>query len=379
MKIIKREIVFGMLMLFLTGVISMPANVVKNEDNPLKGQYVFPMEEVWATQEAGEDLFGLLVEIAVGDSGNIYCRDLKNRVYYIFDSRGRFIKRFGEQGEAPGRVQQPGGASVLVHKESVLLEDAARILYFDSGGNYIRSVQNNRFTRPITILLSEDEFISAPTKLANVQKGNAKVKYVNLKTNKERMITDFTLFNSGVLNRTFREGTIQANATIPTITPVMVIGHHENHLYFGMNSTYEIFITDMQGKAVGTFSLERKPKRVTLQEREEVMLRLVKGIAPPEVARQIARTLPDKETCFVNIEIINGLIYVARSHFPAGHQQQIDIFSREGKYIYKSFVRLAEGTTIIAGPVFRDGHLFLAWEDEEGEAFLGKFKTSMPE
>lgn len=378
MKVMKREMAIGILMLFLIGFIPASASVVNNEDNPLKGRYLFPMEKIWSTQEAGEDLFGLLVEIAVGDSGNIYCRDLKNQVYYIFDSKGRFIKRFGEQGEAPGQVQQPGGTSVRVHKDTVLLPDAAKIHYFDSGGNYIRSVQNNRFTRPITVLLSEDEFISAPRKLANVEKGNAKVKYVNLKSNTEREITDFTLFNSGVLNRTFNAGTIQTNVTIPTITPVMIVGHHQGKLYFGMNSKYEIFISDMQGKAIGSFSIDRKPKQVTLEEREEVMLKLAKGIAPAEVARQMAKILPDKETYFVSIRVNDGLIYVARSHFPAGHQQQFDIFSPEGKYLYKSFVRLKEGNRIIAGPIFKDGHLLLAWEDEEGEAFLGKFKTSMP-
>lgn len=367
------------MMMFFICLIHVSARTVSNKDKPAKGEFQFPMDEVWSTQQAGEDLFGLLVEFVVSDSGHIYCRDLKNKAYYIFDPDGKFLKKFGEQGEAPGQVQQHGGAGILIHKDTVLIEDASKIHYFDAGGNYIRSSVNNHSARPISILLNENEFITAPSKLTGVRKGQAQVKHVNLKTGSERVITDFTLFNSGILNRTSDQGNMQARATIPTITPVMVMGYHDNQLYFGMNSTYDIFITDMNGKEIGSFSLTRKPKSVSLKEREDILLKLVKGHGPPELARQLAKTLPDKETYFHSIEVHDDLIYVFRSHFPPKHIQQIDIFSKEGKYLYKSYVKLKEGHLILSGPTFQDGHMYIAWEDEEGEGHLGKFNTSYPQ
>ena len=366
------------MMIFSICLVHIGARTVSNQDKPAKGEFIFPMDKVWTTRQAGEDLFGLLVEFVVSDSGYIYCRDMKNKAYYRFGPDGRFLKKFGEQGEAPGQVQQPGGAGILIHKDTILIIDATKIHYFNAKGDYIRSALNNRAAKPVTILLNEDEFIAAPTKLTNVQKGTAQVKHVNLKTGAERVITDFTLFNSGVLNRTSDQGNMQARVTIPTITPVMVLGYHEDQLYFGMNSSYNIFITDMNGKETGSFSLHRRPRAVSLKEREDIMLKLVKGLGPPELARQVAKTLPDKETYFHSIEVHDDLIYVFRSHFPPKHIQQIDIFSKEGKYLYKSSVKLKEGHMILSGPTFQDGHMYLAWEDAEGEAFLGKFNTSYP-
>jgi 6-bladed beta-propeller len=350
------------------------AEVIDNKDKPLKGDYVFPMEKIWQADSAGKTPFANLVEIPVADSGHVFCRDLKNKEYYIFDKDGKYICTFGTQGEGPGEVKNPGGANLAVVGNTLIIQDSNQFLYFDSSGKFLRSVLNNASARPASLFLNQDEFISAPANITAVPKGDAKMKYVNLKTGKVIDITDFTVFKGGFI----QTGNSRAVAVIPTITPVLVVGQLNKKFYYGMNDKYGIYITDLEGKDFGGFKLQRKPVKVTLKEKEDFMLSLIKGLAPDSMARQLAKTLPEEETYFSNIESHNGMLYVFKSHFMPTNHQQIDVFTPEGKYLYRGLIKVEEGSVITAGPTLKGKTITLVLEDEEGELTLNKYKTTMP-
>ena len=366
-------IVILVLVIFLADFLV--AGIVTNEDKPAKGEYGFPLEPVWQVDGAGDTPFGNIVSIPVSESGYVYCRDLKNKEYYIFDNDGKFTGKFGARGEGPGEVKHIGGASVSVVGDKVLIQDIDKIIFYSRKGKFIRSVPNNSNTRPAAVFLNEDEFISAPTSIIRANDSKAQMKYVNLKTGQEKVINDFTLFRGGAIQR----DNVRAAAVIPTITPVMVVGRQGDKLYFGMNDKYEIYITDINGKEHGSFSLNRKRTTVSLKQKEDLMLKLIKGMAPDDLARQLAKTLPNEETYFANIVSHNGLLYLYRSHFVPGIQQQIDIFSAEGKYLYRGFVKVKEGLIITAGPTIQNNCIYMALEDQEGEITLNKYNTVLPE
>jgi hypothetical protein len=258
--------------------------------------------------------------------------------------------------------------------DKVLIEDVDRILYYNMEGQFIRSVLNNRNSRPAAMFLNENEFISAPTTITGIGDTTAKMQYVNLKTGEVKLITDFAIFKGGFI----RQGNAQAVAVIPTITPVMVVGKLGDNLYFGMNDKYELFITDLNGKEIGCFRLERKRNAVSVKDREDVMLKLGKGHAPDDLLKQLAQRLPDEETYFAGIASYNNMLYIYKSHFVQGNEQQIDIFSPEGKYLFRAFVKVKKGLSISAGPTFADGHIYMALEDEDGEVTINKYKTVLP-
>lgn len=350
------------------------AAVVENKDQPAKGEYVFPLEPLWQIDSAGDKPFANVVELPVADSGHVFCRDLKSREYYAFDKNGKYIATFGTPGQGPGEVKDSGSGSISVVGDKVLIEDVDRILYFTMEGQFIRSTLNNRNSRPAAVFLNENEFISAPTTITGIGDTTAKMQYVNLKTGEVKLIADFAIFKGGFI----RQGNAQAVAVIPTITPVMVVGKLGDNLYFGMNDKYELFITDLNGKEIGGFRLERKRNAVSVKQREDVMLKLGKGHAPDDLLRQLAQKLPGEETYFAGVESHNGMLYIARSHFVQGNRQQIDIFSPDGKYLYRGFVRVKEGLAILAGPTFADNYIYMALEDEDGEITVNKYKTVFP-
>jgi len=370
-KSIHMKFVLPALMALWVGGGMLLAKEVVNPENPLKGTYRFPLEEVWRTYTAGENPFGMVADIDITDSGHVGLRDLKNREYYAFDENGKFLAAFGSQGEGPGQVKNIGGADLTAVGNTLVIEDPDRFHYFTDRGEYTTS---RRKTAGANLFINLDEYISAPVTIAGLPSEEAQMRYINLKTGEDRVIADFTVFDSGVL-RTDR-GT--ANLVVPSITPMMVFGRYQDRIYYGMNHQYKIYITDIQATPHGSFTLQRKGNPVTLKEREDVLIRLAKGFAPKELAIAMAKTLRDEVTCFSNIDTYDDLLYIFQSHFVPTHIQEMDIVSPEGEFLYRGIFKIEEGSVLLAGPFFAGGYAWLAGEDEEGEGFVAKYKTEMP-
>ena len=310
--------------------------------------------------------------MAVSDSEHVFARDLKNREYYAFDKGGHLLNAFGHHGEGPGQVRNIGGASIHVVKNRVMIDDPDKIHQFDDQGRYLTSI---RKTRGVSLFLSENEYISAPASISGLPSDQARMRYVNLKTGQEKVIADFTLFISGVIRT--RRGT--ATLVMPSITPMMIFGSHDKKIYYAMNNEYTIYITDTNGTNHGHFSLDRQGEKVSLKDRENVLIELAKGYAPKELAIQMAKTLPDQQTCFSSIECYDGKLYLTQSHFVPINRQEFDIFSPDGHYLYRGIIKIEEGSRIRTEPVFKNDHVYLVFEDEEGDIHIAKYHTTMPE
>jgi hypothetical protein len=365
------QITLFVLFLFLSITSLFAGRNIVNQDHPKKGKHIFPIKEVWRITGGQDILFGNIVTIAVSDSEHVFARDVRNREYYAIDKEGHLLTAFGKHGEGPGQVRRPGRAGIRVFKNKVMIEDPDKIHHFDDRGRYLKSV---RKTRRVSLFLSENEYISAPASIAGLASDQAKMRYVNLETGQETVITDFTLFKSGVLQ--IQGGT--ANVILPSITPVMILGHHNGRLYYGMNNRYTIYITDTRGTDYGCFSLKREGEKVSLKERENVLIELAKGYGPRELAIRMAKTLPDRQTCFSSIVSHDGKLYIIKSHFVPVNYQEIDIFSPEGHYLYQGIIKIEEEARIKTRPVFKNDHVYLVIEDENGEIYIAKYHTTLP-
>jgi hypothetical protein len=145
-----------------------------------------------------------------------------------------------------------------------------------------------------------------------------------------------------------------------------------------MNNEYSIHITDTSGANHGHFSLDRQGEKVSLKERENVLKELVKGYGPEELAVQLAKTLPDQQTPFSSIACYDGKLYLTQSHFVPVNCQEFDIFSSDGHYLYRGIITIEEGSRIKAEPVFKNDHVYLVFEDEEGDIHIAKYRTRLP-
>jgi hypothetical protein len=347
---------------------------VKNSDNPAKaakGTFDFKLQKVWSIDSAGKDVFAEINMIKVSDDNYMYVHDRKNKRYYIYDNNGKFIKGFGKKGEGPGEIKWIRQARFFLKNNKVLIADVDKINYFSKKGNFINAIKNNYMQKRPVLFLDENTFISAPLLQLDIGKKGSKIVKYNLKTKKIREITEFPVFKGGVARK---EGNVIALA-IGGLTPMMIIGYHNNMLYYGMNNSYTIHISNMEGKKIDTFSLDRKAQAIT---DADIRNKFKDTRTPGDMLDMIVKSMPRKLTYFSRIEVHNNLIYVFRSYLKRKNQQQIDIFSLKGDYLYRAFIKVDKGLIIDANPFIKDSHLYLVLEDEEGEVSITKYKIELP-
>ena len=350
---------------------------IKNPDKPLKGEWDFKPEPVWTVNQAGANVLGRPLQVLVTENGRIIVYDSKFRINRLFGPDGHFVTSFGKNGEGPGEIKNQAWMYSVTGK--VVIPDGGRIHYFNPDGSYDKSLKKPFSQNPV-LFLNEDEFISAPLTVFGATDGKAKISLFDVKSQNGKLISEFEVFKGGV----GRSGDQVYDIIMPGLSPMMIVGYHEGRLYYGMNNSYAIHISALDGKNMGVFSVSREKRKVSLSLKRE---RFKNSRMPENAVKQIIESLPDEIACFDRIEVHHDMIYVYVAdleHWKKGNRnpKQIDIFSPEGQYLYRCFLRFDEGSHLFFTPfsnlVIRDGYLVAALEDTDGEVKLVKYNVSLP-
>lgn len=346
---------------------------VKNPGKPAKGEWDFNLEQVWEAQNAGSDVIAGPGPMAVSEDGTIYVRDWKNKKHFMFSKDGKFLRAFAKKGEAPGEVRRIDEAEMFFAGDTFIIADIGKVHYFSKKGDFIKSQKNTSRKRMPHLFLNEDEFIYAPVFKSHMPDGTGEISRFNLKTQEESALVKFTIGKP-------RKNDQRPAMIVGGLTPMMIIGYGNKKLYYGMNDTYRITVSDLSGKIVHTFSVRDKKEKISKEKKRKFFSQWGD---PPAFVEKCVDTTPGELAHFIRIEEINGLIYVFGAFFGQNQEKQrIDIFSPQGKYLYRSFIKPGNGSTIyyshIKNLVIKKDYLYMLIEDEEGDIKIAKYKISLP-
>jgi hypothetical protein len=360
------------ILIIITGLAA--AAAVENPDKPANGTWDFKMEKVWSLTGYDGDVFASIGQIRIDNDGKLYVHDGKNGKYLSFSQDGKFIKSYGKKGEGPGEIKWINQARFYPINDKIIIADADKIHYFTKDFQYLKSVRNRYFQRRPTIFIDEDRFITAPLLMLRKKDKQAKIKMVDLKTDEEKVVAGFDVYKGG----TAQKGGMRIALVVGGLTPMMTIGYDEKNkrLFYGMNDRYTIDVSSLDGKKITSFELDRDPVKISDKEKRDRFKDDTR--TPKEMLDQIIKQLPDTGTYFDKIEIQNNLVFVYCSDLERKHTQLIDIFSADGKYLYRAEVKITEGNTIDGGPIIKDGYMYIGIEDEDGEYLLNKYKIQLP-
>jgi len=347
---------------------------VVNKDRPLNGEWNPSLQKVWEIDRAGTEVLLEPDRLQAGTDGILYVHDEMNRVNYIFDRDGKFIKSFGKRGHGPGEIQEQKGFFLV--GQTLILVDTAKLHYFSKDGDYLRSEGNYYYRRRPAAFIDERRFIASPLGIFEAFSGKGTVSLVDLASGKDTVIAEFTIFQGGIA----RTGGMVGSLLIEGLTPLMVVGFGDDRVYYGLSDAYIIHITDRSGKQAGTFSLQRAKKKVSAEEKALRFEEYPRMRA--DSRKQIMGTTPDVTTFFSRIETHKGLIYVFEPMVNRRNTQSIDIFSPEGRYLNRTTMTVDEGMIMMpqqsANPLLTDDHLYVGLTDQDMNVRIMKYKISLP-
>jgi hypothetical protein len=154
----------------------------------------------------------------------------------------------------------------------------------------------------------------------------------------------------------------------------------------GKNDIYKINSLDFNGNENFCFSIFNRTRKLITQKIKEKkadkMMKDFKGLSqdPKMIKKWLIKKMPDYFTFFKNIYIDKkGLVLVYVENFNKLNCQEFDVFSPDGKYIYKSRIKFPKDTIIKGnGVVFNKNSIIVFLEDSEGNSKLIKYKIKLP-
>ena len=118
-----------------------------------------PELSIGAGATGGDDpdnpAFGWIRGVEVLSEGRIAVADATIAQVLVFDSSGLLTHRFGGEGEGPGELEDLGMLQKCAG-DTLITADPYRFNFFDSLGNFIRTVRSGSASDPITWLVSRD-------------------------------------------------------------------------------------------------------------------------------------------------------------------------------------------------------------------------------
>lgn len=357
---------------FVLFFITLPTNgMIKNVDKPLKGEWDFKLQKIWEINSAGDDVLVSPKPFVISDEGTLFMCDRRSKTHYIFDKDGKFVKSFAAKGEGPGEVKDMRTEKLYIVNDKLLISDRGKIHYFKKDGTFIKSANYLALKRRPRFFLNEDEFIYAPLYRLSMPDGKGQISKYNLKTNKETPLVNFSF-------ETPAKTSNQGELVVFALSPTMRLGYGNNKIYYGINDSYRINATDLKGKHLNTFSLIRKKEKTSIEAKKKFLKDMMDD---PQQIKHWANTLPGELTYFWRIEIHNNLIYIFKPYFDIEPEKmQVDIFSPEGKYLYRSYIHPGKDLTIFSYRrlEIKKGHLYMVVEDKEGEVKIIIYKMTLP-
>lgn len=361
------------IVLFLISIAMLFPDVI-NKDRPENGEWDFKLEKVWEIDSAGNEVLGFPQGIMVSDEGILYVSDSGNKTDYIFGQDGHFIGSFAERGEGPGEVQRHG--RFFYANDKVIIPDLSRFHYFSKEGEYLTTVKKDCEPH---IFIDENRLIAAPLSAVFLPEGKGKITLCDLKSGKDTVISEFSAFEGGIA----RSSGMVMDVIVPVFSPLMTIGYAGNQVFWGMSDSYLINVTDLEGRDITSFSVDRKKTKVSKRFKRDFFKT---ERMPANMLKQIVDSMPDELSSFYRIEVHNKLIFVFIPEIDLENKslriKQIDIFSPEGKYEYKAYLKFKKNRIHLSSPlhniVIKNDFLYAVLQDEDDNVLVAKYKISLP-
>lgn len=347
---------------------------VRNPQEPYYGELAIELEDDLGigNDEDPNYQFYRVAGIALDSEQNIYVLDSGNHRVQKFDKDGHYLLTIGCKGEGPGEFMRL--SSVFIDdKDTIYLSGRRRIQIFDIAGKYKDSMTfensiNDFFIdidgNIITCIIQSDDEGSKKYLIKFDQNGKvieriaefSDVQPVRSKDNKG-MAYAFKAYH-------------QYNYW-PYLFPIS-----EEQFIYAYPSDYVITAVSHKGEVSLKIEKDDPPKQISRSEKDFIINRIEeayerRGRKPPRDVVEASCQFPPHRPFFYGMIVDDaGRIYVrkARSVLDESDRVELDIFSKDGYYLYRAFLSFNP-------EIIKDGLLYDIFTSEEtGEVKIKRYR-----
>ena len=301
--------------------------------------------------ESEEEMFGELTSIDVDSDGNIYILDRKVKKVKIFDSEGKFLRKFGKDGQGPGEMNVPITIQIISNDELVV-SDALnqRLMFYSLEGEFKREMSTAVKALGLTLPMFDSQ-------------GN--ILGQQIVPTEEKLIREVRKYDAE-LNSLFTVASIDnTNLVQGKINPFQVVIFYQlgkdNDIYCSNPDVYEIKVLNAEGKMTRRILKDFDPVKVTEKDKKDFFERI------PEIAGPLKDRIefPKIYPAYQNFTIDEEWRLFVRT-FEKGKKDGeffFDVYDEAGRYIakipFKGDPRVWKGKKLYAIDETEDGYQIL--------------------
>jgi len=337
--------------------------VIKNPTTPLYGDFAFDLQEdlvIGGDPTKENAYFPKGAVLSVDEDGDFFVCDFGNRRVQMFDRQGAFLRSIGRQGQGPGEYTFP--TRVLFDAEGNPCVWAARdVLHYGKDGLFKNKISLKTF-------LNNSMFGPGGTIIGTTQPGRSpdgpKHTLVQLDPdgNPLRIIAEYRgeFQKDQIAIREHWYSNFLAFASLSN-----------QEFVYGFPEDYRFYVAGADGRTRLAVTIDEKPIPISRREKDET----IKNGAFSSIGTN-DRTIkeddfPDHRPFYGRLFTdASGRVYVARSRsiFEKDKPAFIDVFSKDGYFLYKMEWRLFPS-------VIQGGYFYAVRQDKEsGETQVVRFK-----
>jgi hypothetical protein len=315
---------------------------ITNPENPKYGEIDLDFAEDLSIGNDDDPNFQFYrVSSIIGDNEeNIYVLDAGNCRVQKFDRNGKYLMTFGRKGQGPGEFMNPS-AFTIDDDGNLYVSDQMKIEVFDAEGEYKKNITLEN--RIYEFLITPEGYIITHTILSEGEGSKKVVVKLNLEGKIIATLAEFTDVES-VRSNTEEGSTMTIKAyhqynywpyLYPSGADEFVYAYPAEYKIFHMNSNGEQSLIIQREIAENLISREEK-NFIMNGIREQIERR---GIQITDDVLETACQFPPHRPYFNRILLDDaGRIYVrnAGSVLDQNVPVQLDIFSKDGFYLYKT-------------------------------------------
>ena len=348
--------------------------IVRNPQQPYYGELAIELED---DLEIGNDKkpnyqFYSVAGIALDSEQNIYVIDSGNHRVQKFDKDGHYLLTIGRKGEGPGEFTRV--SSVFIDdKDIIYISDRRRIQIFDSAGGYKNSLTfENRIYEffididgnIITYIIQSDDEGSKKYLIKFDTDGKVIERIAEFSDVKTVQSKD----NKGT---TYAFKAYHQYNYWPYLFPIS-----EKKFIYAYPSDYVITTVSRTGEVSLKIEKDEPLKQISRSEKDFIINRIEeayerRGRKPPRDVVEASCQFPPHRPFFYGMIVDDaGRIYIrkARSVLDESNRVELDIFSKDGYYLYKVFLSFNP-------EIIKDGFLYDIFTSEEtGEVKIKRYR-----
>ncbi len=256
--------------------------------------HLVPSPEFGKNTDWEEYIYYKVRYIAVAANGCVFISNGRQHKVYKFDSKGNFLKTFGEKGLGPGDLMGPSRLSILDNMYLVVNEDLIfrRISIFDLEGNFVRLIKTDWSVYDCTAL--RDDKIALLTENIEVIGNNRQVSFArvfvcNIHTGEEMQVLKRKM--DLIQTQTNSDG-----SKTHYFENIFLLPTNTGNFLLGFNNNPDITIYSPEGKILKSFNLKLTQQKITSElkmRRYNIMVKkaLINPYMPQKYRKEYAKNL----------------------------------------------------------------------------------------